>query len=539
MYPGASADKAGIRKGDILAVSTFSTAQQFQFEFRRAGQAMDLPIIRNGRLLHFHLVTGTTENYRPAEIGPLFLLLILVFAATGILVALRGSGRTEVRALAWLFVAWAWLNALSWLNGVAPTPPLAFIGGMGSGSAATFVGLIGFCQIAIVYCLLTFVSHFPPPVSRLRAAIGRCVLPITVIMVVISAWGLVTVLNPRATTFAIGGSPGFVWVAQLLYAVILPIVVAIAAIDGLMRVDEDHRVQMRWVGIGLILSCITPLYSGLYTISGNPNAPPLVNWLPLFGNLPQLLIAYAILRHRMVDLSIVISRAAVFAIVSAAVVVLVIILEWAMGQILERGIGAQAANGVAGQVVRLAVAVGVGLSAVPLLKVVEGWLNRVFFGKRAQALAELRRFALEADIVTSLTALLTLTCETLRETIEGRYAAIYMAEEGAYQRARSTENSLPLVLGENDAAVLRLRRWNEPFEGKSSDHGLSEALMLPMTIGGSLLGMIVCGPKRERTHYLNEEIEALSLVAHRVATAAYVLLHRESHTLASDLPAIG
>jgi len=62
---------------------------------------------------------------------------------------------------------------------------------------------------------------------------------------------------------------------------------------------------------------------------------------------------------------------------------------------------------------------------------------------------------------------------------------------------------------------------------KAGVHSLSEALMLPMSIGGSLLGVIVCGPKRERTHYLAEEVEALSLVAHRVGTALYVLLQRE------------
>jgi len=38
--------------------------------------------------------------------------------------------------------------------------------------------------------------------------------------------------------------------------------------------------------------------------------------------------------------------------------------------------------------------------------------------------------------------------------------------------------------------------------------------------------MIACGPKRERTHYLGEEVDALALVAHRAGTA-YELLVRE------------
>ena len=55
---------------------------------------------------------------------------------------------------------------------------------------------------------------------------------------------------------------------------------------------------------------------------------------------------------------------------------------------------------------------------------------------------------------------------------------------------------------------------------------MSEALLLPMTVRGALLGMLVCGPKRERTRYLGEEIDALALVAHRAGTA-YELLVRE------------
>jgi hypothetical protein len=333
--------------------------------------------------------------------------------------------------------------------------------------------------------------------------------------------------------FQIAGLGSYVWVSGLIQLAVVPILVIIAAVDGLMHVQEDHRVQMRWVGIGLIVGAISTLYGAAYALTG-PNPPPFSTWLGLLGDVPLLLIAYAILRHRIIDISIVVSRAAIFAIVSAGVVVLVVALEWALGQILGRGLGAEAANGVTGQALRLAVAVGVGLTAVPMLRLVERWLNSVFFGKRAQALAELRRFALEADVVTDSGSLLTLACDSMRDNSEGRYAAIYMSQNGGYTRARSSDDSPPLVLDQDDAAIVRLRRWNEPFEMNGGAHALSEALMLPMTIGGSLLGVLVCGPKRERVHYLSEEIEALALVAHRVGTASYVLRQRELHS--EELP---
>jgi hypothetical protein len=121
---------------------------------------------------------------------------------------------------------------------------------------------------------------------------------------------------------------------------------------------------------------------------------------------------------------------------------------------------------------------------------------------------------------------LDLTFESVRSNIEGRYAAIYMQSGAAYERARSSEETLPVYLDENDPAIVQLRRWNEPFEVELGVHPLSEALVLPMTIRGTLLGLLVCGPKVERIHYLGEEVDALALVAHRAGTA-YELLSRE------------
>jgi hypothetical protein len=66
---------------------------------------------------------------------------------------------------------------------------------------------------------------------------------------------------------------------------------------------------------------------------------------------------------------------------------------------------------------------------------------------------------------------------------------------------------------------LRLRRWSEPFECDEPSHALRGALFVAMTARTRLVGFIVCGPKRDRTHYLPEEIETLTMLAHRVASS--------------------
>ena len=40
-----------------------------------------------------------------------------------------------------------------------------------------------------------------------------------------------------------------------------------------------------------------------------------------------------------------------------------------------------------------------------------------------------------------------------------------------------------------------------------------------MIVRGALVGFLVCGPKNDGTHYLPEEIDTLSTLAHRAGTA--------------------
>jgi hypothetical protein len=75
----------------------------------------------------------------------------------------------------------------------------------------------------------------------------------------------------------------------------------------------------------------------------------------------------------------------------------------------------------------------------------------------------------------------------------------------------------------NDGVPLRLRRWQEAFEvGDDSDERL-HMLFVPMTVRGDLVGFLCCGPKPDRTAYLEDGTRALSLQAHHTAIATALL----------------
>jgi len=514
IYPDSPAERAGLRPGDVFLSKDMPPRAALDANFKRAGQTVVLPVLQHGTFTQVKLVAAEYKSLKPLEEGPLTLFMLVIFSLTGVLVAIRGARRREVVLLALFFSGYGLSMALLWFGDVAASPLLAF--------AATVLNQV--ISLCVYYFLLIFIAYFPPVVSRLRAGITRIALPLIVIAGLTNAWTDLTSFVARGQLFQIAGSPAPAWFTNLIWALVSLILLA-GAIEGLIRVDEEHRAQARWVGGAVMLSQAAWLVTN-FSLLANPNPQPWSAWMSLFQDFPLLAIAYAILRHRLVDVTIVFSRAAVFGFVSITLVALFVAGEWVAAQILERGLGAAAANGWLGKAVPLGVALLVGLSARSIHAVVDHQLNAIFFGRRAQALAAVRRLAMEADVVTDTTSLLTLTFESVRDNIEGRYAAIYIVEKGLYERVRSSNETLPMRLEPNDAAIVRLRRWNEPFEMEFGPHALSEALLLPMSVRGSLLGLIVGGPKRERTHYLSEEIDALALVAHRVGTA-YELLSRE------------
>ena len=83
--------------------------------------------------------------------------------------------------------------------------------------------------------------------------------------------------------------------------------------------------------------------------------------------------------------------------------------------------------------------------------------------------------------------------------------------------------------------LLRLRRWNEPFETMDAG-GEHQTLVLPMSARGALVGFVCCGPKADRTAYLADETDALAYLATEVGVAC-AWLSQESVMLPSLSPA--
>ena len=143
--------------------------------------------------------------------------------------------------------------------------------------------------------------------------------------------------------------------------------------------------------------------------------------------------------------------------------------------------------------------------------------------------------ALKPTTIADPKRLLEQTHEALQSRLESEYVAIYAEEGSSYALATPVSKTVPELLAADDFAVLRLRRWHEAYESDDPRHALRGALLTPMTVRGDLVGFIVCGPKHDRTHYLPEEYDTLTMLTHRVGNAFAWLTLRPVGSLSSGL----
>ncbi|HKU68326.1 MAG TPA: hypothetical protein VJP85_11175 [Candidatus Baltobacteraceae bacterium] len=279
---------------------------------------------------------------------------------------------------------------------------------------------------------------------------------------------------------------------------------------------EADRNRLRWVVAAFSVAFLPILIASIAQEANSRVAVPWVeNTVQTWEVIAPIALAYTILKHRLFDIRFVLSRALVYAILTSLTVGVLALADWGFGVWLAQSRFALVAE------VGLALILGVTLTTVH--KRTEKILNSIVFRSQMIALAALRRFAQETDLIPDPQHLIEQAYEALRGRLECDYVAVYTGEGSSFARATPDGARVPQLLAGHDLAVLRLKRWHEPFECDEPGHALRGALLLPMTARGQLVGFIVCGPKLDRTHYLPEEIETLSLLTHRTGSA-YALL---------------
>jgi len=314
-------------------------------------------------------------------------------------------------------------------------------------------------------------------------------------------------------------NPALTWLIASPY-----IVSAVALLVAYYRTAGAQRIRIRWMlwslapfFVGILARDISVLnYAGTFVVSD------------IGLSLGASGILYAILRHRMVDVSVVIDKTLVYGATTTLVVgVLAAVNSLALRATLGEG---------AGLLLQIVVPLALGI----VLSRVRGYMDRiveqVFFRRRYLAQRALRLFAKRCGYIENMPRLLDTAVAEIRRHIRSPGVAFYeIADEGCTRLRESGAMAYPPKLDKDDPAVVAIRAERKPIDlaGSGSQLG-TEGWVFPIIVLGRLRGLVVCAD-RPGEHYAADERQLLSRVVRNVGAAWRILRARDNEELVRAL----
>lgn len=232
-------------------------------------------------------------------------------------------------------------------------------------------------------------------------------------------------------------------------------------------------------------------------------------------------LLYAVLRHRVVNMSFVINRAIVYSVTLTVVVAFFMVLESFMEKIaLSEG---------ASFVLELGVPLAIGFSLEAVRNRLEKIGERLFFHRKFKDAAALRDYARQCAYVENPDHLLEQTLRELLVHTGTPAVAFYWRDQEDYERlAEAGSQRYSSRVNPDDRAIVALRADRQSVDLEEMDSALGEdGLLMPMLVRGELLGAVVIA-NRPGEHYPVDERELLDHLVHEVGSALHALHAREN-----------
>lgn len=295
---------------------------------------------------------------------------------------------------------------------------------------------------------------------------------------------------------------------------IVPIMMLVV---GARLVDARQRMRLRWVmwsAVGILISV---------TIN---NAIPVgfvvaaaISYLSFtFGSCGFM---YALLRHRVVDLNVVVDRALVY----GGVTMLVVGIIAAVNSLALRATLGAGTSLLLQVVVPLALGIVLGKVRAYMDKLVE----QVLFRKKYLADKALKTFARRCGHMQNVPHLLEAAVKEIQKHTGSPRVALYAVSDAGYTRmSQSPDAYYPEKIQADDAALVAIRAEHQAVDLEDLDSGLgTDGCVFPMMVLGVLRGVLVCA-NRPGERYASDEKKLLTHVARDVGAAWRILRAREN-----------
>jgi hypothetical protein len=504
--PGRASDRAGLRQGDLIDIRKGTLIDRFGlFGQPLSGRPVTLGV-RRGSAQEEITVTPLPVDFPRRWDGLLIwpgMVWIALFAS---LIAWRRSHVREMRLLSLALVSLAFWIVTDEHSFAAPWTWLYVV----LAACNVFGPLSVALWAASASCLVA-------PLSRFRQTVLRACYALVAVSIVLNAVRLFGIITLRVDPIALSRPDANLPLGVALLAALTCGALAVAASA---RADRQRAI---WLTVPPAV-----LFFALYAQQNDqPLLPSYASWLALnyittlviFAT--PLILTYVALSRRLMDIGFVLNRAVVFGIVSTIVVGAFVLVEWVAGEWFVNT--SHTTSAVAGMVVALAL----GFSMRYIHTYVDRFVDGVFFRKRHEDEAALRRFAHEAAYVTDRSLLLERAVGEVLAHTDAQDASILVRDEPATYVSGGHDNGRLSAIGENDPGIIALRAWHKPVDlHEVSDSELHGELAFPMISRGELVGALICGPKRDGEAYAPDETDALLMLSQGVGTALDTLSSR-------------
>ncbi|MDE2091997.1 MAG: hypothetical protein KGJ08_08890 [Gammaproteobacteria bacterium] len=435
----------------------------------------------------------------------IFLGNTLLLSVLGLLVLWRGRNKAAGYMAAWLVVT-----------------SLGFGFNYGAEADAAF-GLSMQSLAIVAYSLGRIIFYLMIETLLGEALTSRARLFMRISFALILAVGVASILGGHLI-YAVGGWAGLMQPAFGILFTAAYFVPALMLLMGYGHAVPMQKPYLRWLMFSTAMLLVSIFLS-------NTSIMVLVTTLAVqtvFIGIGFCGFTYTVLRHRVVDVSVVLDRTIVYGATTALVVGIVA----AMNNLALRVTLGEHTGLLLQIVVPLALGIVLGKVRTYMDRVVE----RVFFRRKYLAESALRAFARQSGHMESSARLLDAAVREIQLRMNAPAVAIYSAEKLGYKRLRQAGvDEFPEELDIDDAALVALRTERAAVELPDVGSALgSDGCVFPMIVLGNLRGAIVCS-NRPSVHYATDEKALLTQVASDVGAALRILRARDNETIVAEL----
>jgi PAS domain S-box-containing protein len=254
---------------------------------------------------------------------------------------------------------------------------------------------------------------------------------------------------------------------------------------------------------------------------------------PYFALAFLALVAHSIIRHRLLDLRVVVSDSLTF---TAAVIVSLV-----PAAVLFAVFWPQLSRGLTGGEVTIGVVaiLGVGLLTPPLRDLAGTFFDRYVYRRRGDASRILRKVSGELSDTLDLNRVTAAIVEAVEDVIQAEGVALYLVTDDATRLTASKTSHLiafeapseipaailhqaekaPAVLVAADDIERATEQDSSYLELDAALRNNKWALVAPIGAQGALVGVLVTGRKLSGDQFSSEDLDAISTLANQAGSA--------------------